>query len=268
VQIEEAVHTGTAMAGLRRRARGPRWLLGALLLALPATGCGGEVPLISAAPVAHLPTGCVIADVSGSALRARAAYKQAFHELAVKVANENGRLCLVMASGNPLGESTVRTADLAPAHPDNSLLRPREIDQNVAQVDGQFAYLLRHPGVGARGSGLVEAAALAARGLEPDGDLIFLSDGVQDSAALNVHTADLSDAGIQRILDDLDRQRLLPDLTGVKVSFPLPFFHPPGSKEARRTPSAEQIEQRARIEAFWRAWALHVNADQPLGWGV
>ena len=263
VQGERGAGRAMAMKTSRRGLRCGAEL--AVLLTAVLAGCGGEIPLVSPRPVHHLPTGCVIADVSGSALLARDAYKRAFHDLATEVANENGRICLVMASGNPLAESTVHIADLAPQDPNNSLLRPREIKQNVTQVDNQFAYLLRHPGVAAPGSGLVEAAVLAKRGLEPEGKLIFLSDSVQVSHALDVHHADLSDAGIQRILDDLDRQGLLPDFTGVTVSFPLPFFHPPGSQE-RHAPGASAIELRARIEAFWRAWSYRVNANQPLDW--
>jgi hypothetical protein len=253
-----------------RRSRFSRRAAAALTAsaALAAGGCGGGIPLVTPPPVEHLPTGCVIADVSGSALRARGAYREEFNRLARDVAERNGRICLLMASGNPLAEARLHLADLKPEHVHNSLLRPKEIDRNVALVAGQFDYLLEHPGVGARGSGLVEAAAMAARGLEPEGELVFLSDAVQVSQLLDVHDADLSDAGIQAILDDFDEQRLLPDLTGVSVRFPLPFFHPPGSLESRRPPSESQIELRARIHAFWEAWAVRVNADQPLGWGT
>jgi hypothetical protein len=237
-----------------------------LALGVALAGCG-EVPLVSSAPVKHLPTGCVVADVSGSALRARDAYKQAFHELAVQVANANGRLCLVMVAGNPLAESTVRMADLAPQDPGNSLQRGPEIARNVAQVDAQFAYLLQHPGVRARGSGLVEGAMLAARGLQPGGKLIFLSDGVQDSHVLDVHTADLSDANLPHILDDLGRQQLLPDLSGITVSFPRPFFHPGSAQDTGQAPGASATALQARIEAFWRAWSVRVGANQPLEWG-
>jgi hypothetical protein len=257
-RVGDALHARSGRHSAARRGLSAAAL--SLLLAGMA-GCGtGGVPLISAPKVEHQPASCVLADVSGSTINARSAYQQRFDALARRVAGQNGLICLVMASGNPLAESAAHVADLTPADPHNSLLVRGEINDIVAQVDTQFAYLLKHPGVAARGTALVEAAVVADRSLQPGGTLEFLSDSVQLSPVLDVHRADLSPTGIQTILAGLDQQRLLPDLTGIDVAFPLPFFHPPRPGDERRPPSATDTVLRQQIEDFWRAWAVRVNA--------
>jgi hypothetical protein len=231
------------------------------MVALSACG-GSKSPDASdaRAPRTNGYAACVVADVSGSTRKARRFYADAFKKFAKDAGTDgSGQLCLVVASGDPQGEGTPQVAYVGPdpSHRDNPVYAPGEIARAVDTATGQFAALMAHPPVSAHGSAIVESAAVIASNLHRGDRLLMTTDGFQSSDLVgDFHHADLSDAGISKLLDKIARARLLPDLSGVTVQMPLLLFHPGGT-------SFSQVHQ-SQIRSFWIAWARRAHAKLDL----
>lgn len=203
----------------------------------------------------HKSSGCAILDVSVSTQKARASYTEKFANFATEIGNEgSGEICVVLAAADPLVEAVPVTTSVAP---DPELAGtpegPVEIEEKVAVAMAEVTELLEHPSIDTRGSGLVEAANVAAKKLEPGDRIIYLSDGFEWSKAVgHLMQMDLSTAGIAKLIQRLKREGLLPDLHGITVEFPLMLFHPEG---LRRNASQEN-----RVVDFWKAWAAATGA--------
>jgi hypothetical protein len=227
------------------------------------SACGGTQSSNSGdarAPRANGYAACVVADVSGSTQKARGYYVDAFKKFAKDAGTGgSGQICLVVASGDPQGEGAPRVAYVGPdpSHRDNPVYAPGEIARAVETATGQFAALMAHPPVSAHGSAIVESAAVVAPNLHRGDRLLMTTDGFQSSDLIgDFHHADLSDAGISKLLNKVARARLLPDLSGVTVEMPLLLFHPGGT-------SFSQVKQ-SKIRSFWIAWARRTHAKLDL----
>ena len=191
---------------------------------------------------------CAIADVSGSTLKARPLYLDAFRRFATTAAKQgSGVLCVVLAAGDPQAEGAPRTTSVAPEHPHNAAYGPGEVVRAVAMASAQFSQMLLHPPVHRSGSAILEAVASLAPELRRRDHLLIASDGIQASDLVDFHTADLSPAGTKALLGRLREAQLLPDLKGVRVEMPLLLAHPGGTHLTQR--------QEAQIRTFWKAWA-------------
>jgi len=199
--------------------------------------------------------GCAILDVSVSTQKARASYVEKFSEFATSIGNEgSGRICVILAAADPQLEAIPVDASVAPEPgaadtPD----APIQIEENVEEMSLRVAGFLEHPPVNQRGSGLVAAANVAARKLQPGDRIIYLSDGFEWSKTVgHLMEMDLSPEGIAVLLSRIDRLGLLPDLNGIEVEFPLMLYHPGGL--------SRDMAQENRVVAFWEAWAEATGA--------
>lgn len=218
---------------------------------LAPAACGG-----SPDPRAPRPEGfasCTAADVSGSTRKIRPRYVEAFQQIANETGEHgSGTVCLVLAAGDPQAEGTPQTAFVGPMH-DNPVYAPGEISRAVGVATTQFDRLMREPPVTEGGSAIVEAAAVAAAALRKRDRLLLATDGLQTSDLTgDFLDADLSAAGIERLLDRIEGAHLLPDLEGVTVWMPLLLAHPDGLDITQK--------QAARIRQFWIAWAKRAGA--------
>jgi hypothetical protein len=234
-----------------------------VVLACALSACGESKSSTAGDPRAPRANGyaaCVVADVSGSTRKARRFYADAFRKFVKDAGTDgSGQVCLVVASGDPQSQGTPRVANVGPepSHRDNPVYAPGEIARAVATATGQFAALMAHPGVSAHGSAIVESAAVVAPNLHRGDRLLMTTDGFQSSDLVgDFHDADLSDAGIAKLLDKIEQARLLPDLSGVTVQMPLLLFHPGGT-------SFSQVDQ-SEIRSFWIAWAHRTHAKLDL----
>jgi hypothetical protein len=214
--------------------------LAACLLALvAATGCGGGDKTLA--------SGCVIADVSPSTVDARADYLAQFQAFAMDVGQHgSGHLCVILAAGDPMSEGHLTTVDVGPDH-DKPNERDGEIRQKVDAETATMGAVLADPAITQQGSALVEAAVAVSDRLKPGDRLLFLSDGVEHTPTVgNFRTADLSSAGIDQLLAQLDGDRLQAPLDGVQIVFPSLLAHPGGF---HISPA-----QQAGIRLFWQRW--------------
>jgi hypothetical protein len=201
-------------------------------------------------------SGCAILDVSESTEDARASYTEKFAEFATEIGNDgSGNVCVILAAADPLAEAVPVSNSVAPdpknvGTPD----APIEIEEKVEAMTAGVADLLEDPGIDDRGSGLVEAANVAAKHLQAGDRLVYLSDGLQWSKSVgHLMQMDLSTAGIAALIRRLDREGMLPDLRGVQVDFPLMLFHPEGF--------TGDLAQENRVPVFWEAWAAATHAN-------
>jgi hypothetical protein len=194
--------------------------------------------------------------VSGSTRSARSEYAGAFSTFATDIGEDGtGNLCLIVAAGDPIAESEPMFAPVGPSeeHRDSPDFAPGEIRANVEAATQDFEALMIHPRLANDGSALVEAAVVAADVLQPGDRLSILSDGIQSSPTIgDFHEIDLSDAGIDALLDRLQQSGLLADLHGVVVEMPLLLFHPGGLHM--------RAERQADIRRFWERWAQRAGA--------
>lgn len=214
--------------------------------------------------VAQRASGCAGGDVSGSTADVRDQYIDAFRQFATDIGqNGSGKVCLIVAAGDPIAEGLPRWANVGPKKEDKDSpdLAPVEIKQNVDAATRDVAQELNHPTAGVRGSALVEAASVAARLLKPGDKFLWLTDGVQNSPAVgNFQTIDLSDAAIAKLLTHLGDQNLLPSMSGVEVDMPFLLYHPGGM--------SMNIARQQQVQRFWNAWASRVGATlntNPMG---
>lgn len=237
------------------------WIVAGVIAAF-AIGGFGITQLVDRGPgaIAGVPSntsrGCALADVSRSTEDVRGEYVDEFKRFATDIGTHGaGRVCLVVAAGDPLAESNVIWADVGPTaeHRNSPDFAPGEIKQNVDAATEDVEKLLANPPVSKGGSALIEAGLVAGQVLKPGDVLLWLSDGVQNSRAVgNFHRLDLSDAGIQRLLEELEQQGLLADLEGVHVEIPLLLYHPGGMNMS--------AERQVQIRRFWEAWAERCGA--------
>ncbi|MBE2318340.1 hypothetical protein DVA67_020330 [Solirubrobacter sp. CPCC 204708] len=224
--------------------------LSLLCTALAAAGCGDDDG------PQQLASGCALADVSGSTRTARSEYAGAFASFARHIGERgSGRLCLIIAAGDPIAESAPLFAPVGPSeeHRDSPDYAPGEITENVNVARTDFESMMTDPPVSARGSALVEAAVVAADVLAPGDRLTILSDGIQTSETVgDFHDVDLSEAGITALLDRLEQAGLLADLQNVTVEMPLLLYHPGGLNMS--------AERQAAIRRFWQRWAERAGA--------
>jgi hypothetical protein len=225
--------------------------LGLLIAAVAIAESGGG---------GHKASGCLILDVSKSTAEARSRYPEEFRQFATTIAAEgSGDICLILAAADPVAEGTPIYSSVAP-DPDNAG-KPKgvaEIKAKIEQATTDVEAMMEQPGVMQGGSGLVEAAAVAAEHLESGDELLFLSDGLQWSkAGGHLMTTDLTPATIARILRELDEGELLPDLHGVKVHFPLMLYHPEGFHG--------HVIAARKVKPFWEAWGRATGAELTIG---
>jgi len=201
-------------------------------------------------------SGCTILDVSESTRKSRGAYIEEFATFATEIGSEGtGRICVVLAAADPLAEARPRTVSVAPLSVNvGTPEAPREIEEQVLDATREVSETLEDPEVEEKGSGLVEAANVAAPRLRPGDRLVFLSDGLQWSKGVgHLIKMDLSEEGIGRLINRLEREDLLPDLDGVRAEFPLLLYRPDGIEASPG--------QKRRIVAFWKAWAAATGAE-------
>ena len=232
-----------------------------LILALVAVAVVGAIALAlvfrqhgdSPTPRA---SGCAQGDVSGSTVDVRDEYVDAFRQFATDIGqNGSGKVCLIVAAGDPIAEGLPRWASVGPNPEDRDSpdLAPVQVKRNVDAATNDVAQKLDHPDAGVSGSALIEAASVAAKLLKPGDKLLCLTDGVQNSPLTgDFSTIDLSDAGISRLLTRLRTQNLLPGMAGVEVRMPFLLYHPGGMNM--------DIERQHQIQRFWSAWAARVGA--------
>jgi len=203
-------------------------------------------------------SGCLILDVSESTDEARDRYPEEFQRFATEIAADgSGDICLILAAADPIAEGAPVHTSVAADSPGTPTGR-REIEEKVQTATDEVTALLEDPPVREAGSGLVEAATVAAEQLEPGDRILYLSDGLQWSpAAGRLMELDLSSAGISSLIHDLDQKGLLPDLTEVEVYFPLMLYHPESYKG--------RVVEANQIKAFWRAWADATGAELTIG---
>jgi len=223
-------------------------LLGALTMTV--------VALSSSDSEASKASGCAILDVSESTRQSRGVYTEEFAQFATDIGNDgSGDICVVLAASDPLAEAVPLETSVAPL-PANvgTPEAPGEIEEGVLRTTKEVAGIFEHPGIDEKGSGLLEAANVAAKRLHPGDRLVYLSDGLQWSKGVgHLIKMDLSPAGIERLIAHLREESLLPSLRGVHVEFPLMLYRPEGIEA---TPA-----QKNRIPAFWEAWARATGAD-------
>jgi hypothetical protein len=219
----------------------------AIFVATALGGSGSTTPLAS---------GCAIGDVSGSTRGVRSTYVDAFRKFATDIGtNGSGKVCLIVAAGDPTAESLPQFANVGPDPQDrgNPDVAAADVNAKVYTATADVSHELAHPTVKVGGSALVEAAAVAAKLLKPGDKLLFETDGVENSAAGgNFYSMDLSDAAIQRLLDRLERENLLPSLAGVEVDMPFLLYHEGGMHG--------NVTREHQIQRFWVAWAARDGA--------
>jgi hypothetical protein len=223
-------------------------LLGALTLGILAIGSSGSE--------AAKASGCAILDVSESTRQSRGVYTEEFAKFATDIGNDGtGKICVILAAADPLAEAVPLETSIAPLSGNvGTPEAPVEIEEGVLRTTQEVAEILEHPGIDEKGSGLVEAANVAAKRLQPGDRLIFLSDGLQWSKGVgHLIKMDLSPSGINKIITHLRDEHLLPNLKGVQVEFPLMLYRPEGIEASPG--------QKNRIPAFWQAWARATRAD-------
>lgn len=222
-------------------------LIGALVLALIAMSSGAASAKQS---------GCAILDVSESTQDVRGAYTEEFAEFATDLANNGtGKVCVILAAADPLAEAPPLDRSVAPLPAQvNTPEGPVEIEEKVLKLTEEVVHLFEEPPIDEQGSGLVEAANVAAKRLGPGDRLLILSDGLQWSKGVgHLIKMDLSPTGIETLIGRLRREGLLPDLRGVHLEFPLMLYHPDGIVA---TPA-----QKKHVIAFWEAWAEATGAE-------
>jgi len=215
----------------------PLALLACVSALAAVSGCGGKEV-----------SGCVIADVSPSTVDMRDEYLAEFQAFATDIGrNGSGKLCVVLAAGDPMSEGHVTPVNVAPDH-DKPNERDGEIRRKVDDATATMQAVFADPAITKQGSALVEAAIAISDRLKPGDRLLFLSDGVEHTPAVgNFRTADLSTSGIGRLLAELDQRNLRASLDGVQIEFPALLLHP-GSFHI-------PPDQQVGIRAFWQRWA-------------
>jgi hypothetical protein len=229
-------------------------LLAVCALGVLLTGCGGG------GRSGNGLSACVIADVSGSTGEARSAYTSDFNLLAKRVGTVgSGNICVVLTAGDPQAEAPVADVYVGPTATRSRIAAPESTSPKnkillaVAKASKQFEAVLAEPVVGDPGSALIEAAVVAAHHLRPGDELLYLSDGIQNSPTTgNFLSVDLSTEARERLLARLKQEGLIPDLEGVRVSFPFLLYHPHGL----RIPQEQEVD----IRSFWEEWAGQAKA--------
>jgi hypothetical protein len=197
---------------------------------------------------------CGLADVSGSTKKARKRYGERWRLIALDQSLRDGRVCFAAVAGSA-DEIEPVPRSLAAENPANSSDAELERRQKVLAVAKEFDALLRKPPTTVPGSALIEALSMVGGKMTPGDAIHVFSDGLQASEVMTLRRIERTGAGIEQALDRLDRRRLLPDLSGVRVVFALPDFRPGGS-----------VVTPEETRAFWTAWAQRTNAD--LTWGA
>lgn len=247
----------SARARRTRRRRIQKFVLAGLgLLALAIAA----VALAESGGGGHKTSGCVILDVSKSTAEARQRYPEEFRKFATSIAEEgSGEICLVLAAADPIAEGAPVYADVAP-DPDNegTPAGVDEVEEKIQNATDEVVRLTEDPGIREGGSGLVEAAVVAADSLQPGDELLYLSDGLQWSdAGGHLMKMDLSPTGVSHIIGTLEERDLVPDLKEVTVRYPLMLYHPESFHG--------NVVDANEIRGFWDAWARAVDAELDTG---
>jgi hypothetical protein len=206
---------------------------------------------------------CVIADVSGSTGEARVAYAKSFSTLAKRIGTDgSGKVCVVLTAGDPQAEGVPVKVNVGPNAPTAGKKgevqnRALKILFAVREARRKFETVLSEPAVGQPGSALLEAAVVAARELKPGDELLYLSDGIQNSPTIgNFLTANLSRSARESLLDRLERAKLIPNLEGIPIGFPYLLYHP--NRGGLERAGANQ-EREVDIRTFWEEWATRAK---------
>jgi hypothetical protein len=214
-------------------------------------GCGGDDGGDAAAggsAPAGTYDGCVVADVSGSTKRARDGYLRAVEAFALDLGQDtDGRMCVILAAGDPLASQVLETnVGPDPADRGDEAFEPASIRKNVNQAVADIAALLDNPPDQGGGSALIAAMVAASRAVREGGNVLAITDGIEDSDVADFHDVDLSPAGRRAFVKELRRRDLLAPLGGVTVTLPYLNFL---ARKSHLSP-----EQQVNIEAFWREY--------------
>ena len=199
---------------------------------------------------------CVVVDASHSTRFALPTYLERFESSVHEAAEDGGSIAALVATGEPLVESTVEREDF-------SGLTDREDTGPRSEKEGEFLGRLedmaRAASAGAAdpapGSGIVAAISLVAE--QRCGSILVLSDGLE-AADVRMKVDDiLSEDGRQQLLDRVDGRGRLPDLDGIELSFPLGGYLPQGGGQISK-------QRLAAVPLFWRAYAARTGAS--LSW--
>jgi hypothetical protein len=242
----------SARARRARRRRIQKFVLGGAVLAALVVA----VAIAESGEGGHETSGCVILDVSESTAEARDRYPEEFRKFASSIAEKgSGEICLVLAAADPIAEGAPRYTSVAP-EPDNegTPAGVNEVEEKIGRATAEVVRLTEEPGIPDEGSGLVEAAVVAAESLQPGDELLYLSDGLQWSkAAGHLMKMDLTPGGVERIVENLKGRELVPDLEGVKVLYPLMLYHPEGYNG--------NVVAANKIKRFWTAWTSATRGE-------
>jgi hypothetical protein len=226
------------------RLRIPALVFLAGVLAALAIGCGGSSK-----------SACVVVDASHSTRFALPTYLEQLEEAVQDRAGAGEAVAAVVATGEPLVEANVETADFAGLDGnEKSGERNERIDEFLGGVeDGARAASARSAAL-APGSGILAAISLVAK--QGCGSVLALSDGLE-AADVRMKVDDiLGEDGRQELLDRLQQRGRLPDLSGVEVSFPFGGYLPQGTEISKA--------RLAAVPQFWEAYAERAGAS--LSW--
>lgn len=225
--------------------------------AVVLASCGGNVSKVAASQ------GCVIIDLSHAAKREiPTLYRPGFEGFLMRISEQgSGNVCLSFTGGNVEG-GTGQTIHVGCDNP--AAVLKCQVQRQAAVTDAgamlvQASNQKRLPGA----SQILEGISRVAIGMKPGDEILVLSDGIQNSSLLGDFTKPgvrLDDASIEKKLDRLDRQRMLPTLTGIKLLIPYLLT----SSRPYNMPTARQLG----IRAFWERYAARTGAQVVLSGGT
>jgi hypothetical protein len=206
------------------------------------------------------PLACIVLDVSRSTRNARSSYSARSRDIVRDQSVANGQVCALAVKGDPAGESEIQVWDVGAQDRGNSSVEAiQQVRRQTRAAEAVDRILTDSPGA-VGGSAIVEALNLIARHVRPGDSVHVFSDGIQDSARFklrSLHRERWSDASLDRELDRLEGEHLIPALAGVSVVFETPGLRP-GEK-----PSIVPDEDAHR---FWDAWGERASAR--VTWGA
>lgn len=241
-----------------RRLRRALWAVAvALVLAAIAAGCG------SAERSAE--RGCVIVDISGSSRPLiTSTYLPGFKTFVQRIAKKGtGQVCFAFVGAGSTGGANA-VAKFSCPNKNDRLRCPEQIDRNVEAAAQQLSAtaegIATAPGPNAfkGATQLLETIATVAPATRPGDEILVMSDALQDSGLTgdfnSGETLSLDDPSIERILDKLRTNRLLPDLHGRTLWIPYPLV-------TAGDPLTISPAHRQRIKRFYELYAEATGAE-------
>lgn len=212
----------------------------------------------------HVALECILIDLSRSTLSAQKDYELQTRSLLQSQAERDGDVCLLPITGDPARDGQIQDLPLGKGEGDNSREASSARIANQRRAAARINAVLNNPPPVVGGSAIVEALNMTAREVKPGDSIHIYSDGLQESERFTLRDLkrgqpDISQGAIDAALDDLEDDGLIPDLSGVKVTFDTPSYRP-GEKS-----SVVTDEQSHR---FWTSWADRAQIDGDLGWGA